>query len=883
MSVGVKQSQTIVIPVSNRRVDSSNTSSPTPKNPSTGSDNTQQLAEGIELKNRDQINDFLSQSNGNFWARRKFAKLTLEQKIQFFILQNRLANINSDPEIRTLRGYQLFRQKHTHASKDSNSTFPDPDKAVEKKRQALIDAFKQTLDEKQQTPNIDIENFSPSRNLQSLFAQFLIDDSNRQVKISKTTLELYLKHKSFSSLLTSAEELKEMRDSLKDDLIQQGFPSDVLDTIIKESGDKESGDQEFVALVVQSFSSRLIDFEGIFRYSMNPVDEEDQNKILDELERYKNKGNAETESSVLSDGDESSSSIKVSPGNPGAGDTKPAAKAQTKAEPSSNDPGATIITSSSTPNTDPSLIAFLRDYFAERNQGNTELDLEDYMQNADEELNIEDRDVIFGLNKRFKNYSSILSFARDQTTSTGNIVFPRISREEMAGIYKSVKSHQRRVGAREQQISDNVVKYSRLTNSIIKGLFNSQPINIFDLYAEAHEKPFQSNISSYILDVNLSSLQEDAVHYLRTYKNASEEDPILDKDIIEAIFNHQLKQANLNPEQQEQAISILETLMNPLATIEQLNDIQKELEKIQEELRQIQEELQKQLRKNKNGKKILGAVSGTLLTLLALANIKLDVQQDINIEQVNQIQNSNNVNDIVYKSRAKTIESLRKIYSENESSNFTALDSSKEQPLNTIKYFLDFVDFFTKKVPEYAQYFSPKNFNKKDLVVFFPVNHTLNENTYTGPIKGKESKYYRDIEENYKPIFDGLPPELQEYFGGSQGLYNAFFEAREKAMSQYKFALGRNIRPSNYIFPLDITLEDGEIRTIYFVDATPPNNGKFDLNASDPGVMGGVTDFLAHSLSFHFQNETNIPINQDANRNFLHNVFLELSNSEPPN
>lgn len=858
----VEHPKTFVIPVSNRRVESSNTSSETPENFSTGS--PKQLAESINLTNRGQINDFLSQDGG-----REFAELPLEKKIQFFILKNKLANIDLDPDIMTLRAQQLFIQKNVPVESDQNSTIPDLDEAVEKKRQALIDAFKQTLDKNKKIPNIYIENFSSSRNLQSLFKQFLIDDSdstNRQVKISKKTLELYLKHKSFRTLRTSAEELEEMRDSLKGDLLKQGFPEGVLDMIIKKSGDQEFGDQEFIALVVQSFSSRLIDFEGMFISSMNPDNQDDQNKILGELERFTKNGSTETENSVFSDGDEPPS-ISVRPGNAG-GDTKLAAKAPTRAEPSSNDTPdleATQITSSSIHNPDPNLIAFLRDYFAEREKG-TKPDLEAYMQKryqeSDEELTREDWGVISRLNDRFKNYSSILSFAGAQTTSTSNTVFPRISREEMAGIYKSVKSHQREKYALEQEIIDNVVKYSRLTNSIITGLLNRQPINIPDLYAEAHEKPFQDHIAYYLQEVNFSSLLEDAVHYLRTTQGVTKE------DMIFAIFDHQLKQTNLSLEQRKKAIKILETLMDPNATVEQLRKL---------------------IRQNKIGNGFLAFAAACALTLATLAykyNDELDVQQYINTVLGNQIQNSNNVNDIVNNSRATTIESLRRIYSENESSNFTALDSSKEQPLNTIKYFLNFVDF-TKK-SNYAQYFSPENFNKKDLVVFFPVNQTL-EKTPTGPIRDEESKYYRDIEENYKPIFDGLPPELQEHFKNYQDeyenhqrLYKDFFDARGKAMSQYKSALGMNIQPSNYIFPFRITL-NGEIRTVHVVDVTPPNNGEFDLTDPPPDLISSIMHFLAHDLSSRFPNETDIPINQKhiqvANRNILQEVKDKLRNS----
>ena len=823
----VEKSPTFVIPVLDRGVGSSNTSLETPENSSTGSFSPRRLAESIDLTNGDQINSFLSQDGG-----RKFAKLSLEQKIQFFILQNKLANIDLDPDIMTLRAQQLFREKNVPVESDQNSTIPDLDEAVKEKRNALNkDCEKRT--------GINIDSISPSRNLQSLFAQFLIDDSNltnRQVKISKTTLELYLKHKSFRSLRTSADELEKMRESLKKDLLKQKFPEDVLDKIIKESGV-----QEFVALVVQSFSSRLIDFEGTFRYSMNPDDEYDQKTILDELERFTKNGSTETNNSALFDDDESSSSIKVSRGNAGAGagvDTDLAAQALTQAEPSDVDLGATKITHQSTHNTDPNLIVFLRDYFDEREEATNELDLEGYMQKrnrgAEEELTSEDWDVISRLNDRFKNYSSFLSFAGAQTTSTGNIVFTRINREEMAEIYKSVKSHQRENYAFEQEIIDNVVKYSRLTNSIITGLFNSEPINILDLYAEAHEKPFQDHIAYYISDVNLSSLFEDAVHYLRTTQGVTKE------AMIFAIFDHQLRQANLSPKQQEQAKSILETLMDPTAT---------------------EEELRKLIRKNKTVK---GFLAFAAVIAIALGNLaynsynELDVQQGINTEQGNQIQISNNVNDIVNDSIATTIDTLRTIYSENESSNFTALDPSKEQPLNTIKYFLDFVAF--TKQPDYDQYFSPENFNKKDLVVFFPVNQRLNEKTYTGPIRDEESKYYRDIEENYKPIFDGLPLELKEYFADYQGLYKAFTDARKEAQNQYMSALDsqKKIQLSNYIFPLPITLEDGngkEIRTIYFVDATPPSNGKFDP-ANNELDKSGFISYLLHILSS--KNETDI-------------------------
>ncbi len=704
MSVGVDQPKTVVIPVFDRGVGSSNTSSETPENFSTGS--PQQLAESIDLTDGGQINDFLSQGGG-----RKFAKLTLEQKIQFFILKNKLANIDLDPDIMTLRAQRLFQEKYLPVDSQADDTNYDPDKAVEEKRNALIKDY-------QERTGINIDSISPSRNLQSLFAQFLItnsDSTKTQVMISKTTLELYLKHKSFSSLRASDQELQEMRESLKGDLLKQGFPSDVLDTIIDKSGD-----EEFIALVVQSFSSRLIDFEGMFISSMNPDNQDNQNKILGELERYKNKGDTETENSVLSDDDEPPSSISVRSGKAG-GDTAPAAQAPTRTELSDDqsfDPNKTIITPTSTVNPDPNLIAFLRAYFTDRNNSNTKLDLEAYMQNrnkdSDEVLTSEDWGVIFRLNKRFKSYSSFLSFAGDHKTSTNNIIFTPINREQMAEIYKSVKLHQREVEAEKQQIIENVVKYSRLTNSIITGLFQSERIDILDLYAEAHKKPFQSDLAYYIRDVNLSSLFEDAVHYLRTAQDVTKE------AMIFAIFDHQLRQANLSPKQQEQAKSILETLMDPTAT---------------------EEELRKLIRQNKIGKRLLGAMGAIALFLGTLAynyNDKLIVQQDINTEQVNQIQISNNVNDIVNKSIATPIESLETIYSENESSNSTALDPSKEQPLNTIKYFLDFVKFTEQ--PDYAKYFSPENFDKEDLVVFFPVNHTLNENTYTGPIRDEKSK-----------------------------------------------------------------------------------------------------------------------------------------------
>ncbi len=86
---------------------------------------------------------------------------------------------------------------------------------------------------------------------------------------------------------------------------------------------------------------------------------------------------------------------------------------------------------------------------------------------------------------------------------------------------------------------------------------------------------------------------------------------------------------------------------------------------------------------------------------------------------------------------------------------------------------------------------------------------------------------------------------------------------------QFKSVFGWEIKPSNYIFPLDITI-DGKIRTIYFVDDTPPNNGKFDP-ANDELDNSGFMSYLLHILIFHSQNETDIRRNLQEVKDKLRN------------